>query len=288
MKKKIDAGQLACMIMLELYALICLLPFILIIIVSFSSEKSVIINGYSFFPKEWSLGAYRVLFSKNSSLFQGYKITTLVTIVGTFLASLITYLAGYALANRKLKYSNQFALYFFIPMIFSAGIVPWYMISKAIGAYNNVLALIIPSLVFNPFNLFLVRNFVRGMPYELEESARIDGAGDVRIAFEIYLPLAKPVIATIVLFYALGYWNNYYNALMLVENTKLFPLQMLLLKIQSEITALSRVASGVAKNPPKETFKMATSVMVMGPIVALYPFLQKYFVKGMIVGAVKG
>ena len=174
-------------------------------------------------------------------------------------------------------------------MVFSAGLVPWYMVSKRIGAYDNMLALIIPSLLFSPFNMFLVRNFVGGIPEALNESARMDGAGEVRIAFQIYFPLCTPVLATITLFYAIGYWNNYFNAVMLISNRKLYTLQMLLFQIQSEITAMSKLTSGAVRvNPPKEAFKMATSVVTMGPIILLYPFLQKYFVKGIVVGAVKG
>ena len=174
-------------------------------------------------------------------------------------------------------------------MVFSAGLVPWYMINKQLGIYNNMWALIVPSLMFSPFNMFLVRNFVREIPAALNESALIDGAGEVRIAFSIYFPLCLPVLATIALFYAIGYWNNYFNAVMLIDDQKLYTLQMLLLKIQSEITALSKVAQGAIRaNPPQESFKMAASVITMGPIILLYPFLQKYFVKGMVVGAVKG
>ena len=174
-------------------------------------------------------------------------------------------------------------------MVFSAGLVPWYMISKMIGCYDNMLALIVPSLMFSPFNMFLVRNFVRGIPDALNESARMDGAGEVRIAFTIYLPLCLPVLATIALFYGIGYWNNYFNAVMLINNEDYYPLQMLLFKIQSQITAMRNTAQGaVSSNPPQESFKMATSIITMGPIILLYPFLQKYFVKGMVVGAVKG
>lgn len=272
-----------------LFALACVVPFILVIIVSFSSEKSITMNGYSFVPTEWSAAAYKLLFSPTSSVPRAYAVTGFATVVGTIVATFITFSAGYTLANKQCRYRNGLSLYFYITMVFSAGLVPWYMISKAIGAYDNIWALIVPSLMFSPFNLFLVRNFIRGIPEELNESAKIDGAGEVRTAFSIYLPLCVPVIATIGLFYAINYWNNYFNAVMLINDEKYYSLQMLLFKIQSEITAMSRIAQGATRaNPPKESFKMATSVITMGPILLLYPFLQKYFVKGMIVGAVKG
>lgn len=274
----------------SLFALACVVPFVLVVVVSLSTEKSIALNGYSFFPAEWSIAAYQMLFMSKSSVPAAYLTTTVSTVAGTIAASLITFGAGYALANKSCKYRNGLSLYFYITMVFSAGLVPWYMMSKAMGCYDNMWALIVPSLLFSPFNMFLVRNFVRGIPAEINESARIDGAGEVKIAFSIYFPLCLPVLATIALFYAIGYWNNYFNAVMLVNDKKYYTLQMLLFKIQSEITALSQLASGAGggANPPKESFKMATSVITMGPIIILYPFLQKFFVKGMVVGAVKG
>lgn len=282
-------GQFLIFFFVILFALICLFPFILVIIVSLTEEKSITINGYSFFPAQWSIDAYQRLFSKSSNVPKAYQVTGFATVVGTLLASLITFGAGYTLANKQCRYRNGLSLYFYITMVFSAGMVPWYMISKMMGCYDNIWALIVPSLLFSPFNMFLVRNFVRGIPDALNESARIDGAGEVRIAFTIYLPLCMPVLATIALFYAIGYWNNYFNCVMLINDQKYYNLQMLLLKIQSEITAMQKVAQGAARTaPPKESFKMATSVITMGPIILLYPFLQKYFVKGMVIGAVKG
>lgn len=272
-----------------LFALFCLLPFLMVIIVSITEEKSITLNGYSFFPKAWSLAAYKMMFGKTSSVPQSYLVTTTATVIGTLIGTLITFGAGYTLASKQCKYRNGLSLYFYFTMVFSAGLVPWYMVSKMIGAFDNMLALIVPSLLFSPFNMFLVRNFVNGIPDALNESARMDGAGEIRIAFQIYLPLCTPVLATITLFYAIGYWNNYFNAVMLVTNRKLYTLQMLLFQIQSEITAMSKLTQGAVRaNPPKEAFKMATSVVTMGPIILLYPFLQKYFVKGIVVGAVKG
>lgn len=295
-KNKIRKGaadtvqQLIIYAIVLLFALVCILPFILVVIVSFTEEKSITMNGYSFMPAQWSTSAYRMLFSPNSSVPRAYYVTGMATIAGTIVATIITFGAGYTLANKQCRYRNGLSLYFYIPMVFSAGLVPWYMVSKAIGAYDNMAALIIPSLLFSPFNMFLVRNFVRGIPDELNESARIDGAGEVRTAFSIYLPLCLPVMATVGLFYAIGYWNNYFNAVMLINDKKYFSLQMLLFKIQSELTAMQHLAVGTSNttSPPKESFKMATSVVTMGPIILLYPFLQKYFVKGMVVGAVKG
>jgi putative aldouronate transport system permease protein len=288
LNNKITFSQVLINLFVGLFALLCILPFVLVIITSLSTERSITMNGYSFFPSEWSLEAYSVMFGPSSSIPRSYLVTTTATLIGTLAAVIITYGAGYTLANRQCRYRNGLALYFFITMIFSSGLVPWYMISKAIHTYDNIWALIVPSLLFSPFNLFLVRNFIKEIPESLNESARIDGAGEVRIAFQIYFPLSLPVLATITLFYAIGYWNNYFNAVMLINNEKMYPLQMMLFKIQSEIRMMSQMVQGVNLNPPKESFKMATSVVTMGPIILLYPFLQRYFIKGIVVGAVKG
>jgi putative aldouronate transport system permease protein len=286
--KKFTISQFIIDVTVGLFALMCFLPILLVLVNSFAAERSINLNGYSFFPSEWSTMAYKMMFGPRTLMLNSYLITIESTVIGAAIATFITFCAGYSLANKNCKYRNGLALYFFITMIFSAGLVPWYMVSKAIGAYNNIWALIIPSMLFSPFNMFLMRNYIKGIPDSLHESARMDGAGDIRVAFQIYFPLCLPVIATITLFYALGYWNNYFNALMLVDDSKLYTLQMLLFKIQSEITKLASMSQGTLTNPPNESFKMATAVMTMGPIILLYPFLQRYFIKGMIVGAVKG
>jgi putative aldouronate transport system permease protein len=177
-------------------------------------------------------------------------------------------------------------------MVFSGGLVPWYLMCRNLGLMNNVFALVVPTLLFSPFNLFLVRNFMNGIPDSLYESAIIDGAKDHVILSKIYAPLCTPVLATIVLFTGLAYWNDWFNAIMLVDNSRLYPLQYLLFKLQSDINALKTLQGlGVAassRDLPSEGLKMATAVMTTGPIIILYPFLQKYFVKGLIIGAVKG
>jgi putative aldouronate transport system permease protein len=287
-EKRVSPGGILINLIIALYALFCILPFILVLITSFASERSIALGGYTFFPAELSLGAYKTIFGQNSMVLRGYGISLLVTSLGTFLAVLITYGAGYTLANKLCKYRNGLSLYFFVTMVFSAGLVPWYLVSRTIGAFNNIWALIIPSLIFSPYNLFLVRNFIKGIPDTLNESARMDGAGEILIAFRIYLPLCLPVLATVALFYAIGYWNNYFNAVMLVNDAGIQPLQMLLFNIQSTITGMNRMVAGAVATPPRETFKMAASIITMGPVVLLYPFLQRYFVKGVIVGAIKG
>lgn len=285
--KKIKFSRVLIYITVILMAVFCLLPMALVLITSFTSEAAILKNGYSFIPESWSLEAYKTLFAKSDTIIKSYIVTTFVTIAGTFLSVLITYTSGFVLANQQFKYRNGFALFFFITTIFSAGLVPQYLIIKNMGMYDTLWALIIPGC-FSPFNMFLVRNFVNGVPFSLMESARVDGAGLLTICGRIYMPISKPVIATITLFYGIGYWNNYFNSLMFVDKSSLHTLQMILFRLQSDVQMMKQLTTGIVRNPPAEGIKMATAVITIGPIILLYPFLQKYFIKGIIVGAVKG
>ncbi len=288
-----NAADYGMYLFLALFALLCALPMILAVIVSFSLEESISRYGYTFFPSGWTTDAYRMIFARGSSVMNGYLISTIVTVVGTLTAVAITTMAAYTLSNKAVEYRNTLALFFFVTMTFTAGLVPWYLVCRALGLRNNIWALIIPGLLFNPFNMFLVRNFMSGLPESLRESATLDGANDLTICVRIYIPLSVPVIATITLFYGLAYWNDWWNAIMLVEEKSLYPLQYLLLQLRSQIQMIrdmQTITGGVVTStkPPSESVKMATSLVTIGPIVILYPFLQKYFVKGLVVGAVKG
>ncbi len=256
-----------------------------------TDEASIHANGYSFFPEQFSLEAYQMLLN-NPMLIRSYFISIIVTTFGTILAVTITGMAGYTLSASHIKYRNILALFFFITLVFNTGMVPWYMINNNLGLRNNILALIIPTLVFNPFNLFLVRNYMKQIPNSLIEAARIDGANDYFIAFRIYFPLSLPVLATITLFYGIGYWNNWFNAIMLVDDQNLYPLQYLLFRLNSEINMITQMQAisgdGGAGLLPTESVKMATATLTIGPIILLYPFLQKHFIKGLLIGSVKG
>lgn len=290
-KKVFSWGNFLIGVFITIFTIACLLPMILTVIVSITDEMAILENGYSFFPKKISFYAYELMFRSGSNVLQGYLISVFVTVVGTIGAIVITGLAGYTLSNKNVKYRGALGLYFFIPMVFGSGIVPWYLICNALHLRNNIFALLIPNLLFNTFNMFLVRNFMSGLPDSLRESATIDGANDMVIAFKIYFPLAVPVLATVGLFYALGYWNDWWNAIMLVEEKDLYPIQYLLLQLKSQISMLRdlQYLSGAAsQTPPSESLKMATSVITVGPIILLYPFLQRYYVKGLVVGSVKG
>jgi putative aldouronate transport system permease protein len=276
-------------ILAALLALLCVLPMILVLSISFTSDQAIKRSGYQLIPGEFSLEAYRLIFRGNSSVFQSYGVSAAVTLLGTALAVLITIMAAFTLVNKNVRCRNLLAFFFFVPMVFSGGLVPWYLMCRNLGLVNNFPALLVPSLLFSPFNMFLCRNFMRGIPDSLMESAKLDGAQDFRIAFTIYFPLSAPVIATVTLFYGIAYWNDWFNAIMLVSSQKLYPLQYMLMKIQSEIESLRRIQPGVpVRSLPGESLKMAACILTVGPIVLLYPYLQKYFVKGLVIGGVKG
>lgn len=288
---KYQAANFFISLFILFFTLMCLLPMVLTLMVSITDETTIMRNGYSFFPQKFSLYAYRLMFQSGSSVIMGYLISILVTVAGTLGAVLITGMAAYTLANKRVAYRGALGMVFFIPMVFSTGMVPWYLICNQLGLRNNLWALIIPGLLFSPFNLFLVRNFMSGLPDSLRESATIDGANDMTIAFRIYFPLSLPVIATVGLFYGLGYWNDWWNAIMLVDSKELYPIQYLLLQLKSQITMLKdlqSMAGAVNVTPPTESLKMATAIITIGPIVLLYPSLQRYYVKGLVVGSVKG
>ncbi len=289
--KKYSWGNFFISLFILAFTLLCFLPMLLTFMVSITDETTIMRYGYSFIPKKISFYAYSLMFRDGSSVIRSYIISIFVTVVGTLSAVVITGLAAYTLANKNVKYRNVLGMYFFIPMVFGAGIVPWYLICNMLNLRNNMLALIVPGLLFSTFNMFLVRNFMSALPDSLRESATIDGANDFIIAVKIYFPLTVPALATIGLFYGLGYWNDWWNAIMLVDSEKLYPIQYLLLQLKSQIAMLKELqylGGATGMTTPSESIKMATAIVTIGPIVLLYPFLQKYYVKGLVVGSVKG
>ncbi len=275
---------------LFLFAIICILPFLLVIGSSFSSEQEIARYGYSFIPKEPTLDSYRSIFKNASSIVRAYGITIFITVVGTALSTFINMMTGYVLMRKDFRWRNKFSFYFFFTTLFSGGLMPWYMVCIALGFKDNILALIVPSLV-SVWNIILVKGFVSGIPYEITESAKIDGAGDFQIFIKLIWPLSTPVIATIGLFTALGYWNSWYNTMLFINDSNLYSLQYLLYKLINDAQALRQIAaeSGeVINTVPIESMKMALTVIVTGPILLLYPFVQRYFIKGLTLGAVKG
>ncbi len=273
------------------FALICLIPFLLVLSSSFTSQAALNQYGYQLIPKEFSTAAYSLLF-KSGTVLPAYGVTIFITVVGTVLSMLVTCACAYALSCKSLYYRGSIAFFIYFTMLFTGGLVPTYLwVTKYLHLSDSLWSLILPSLV-NAWNLLLMRNFFNDIPEALSESARIDGANDIVILFKIILPISLPGIATIGLFYALAYWNEWYKALLYIHTEWKYPLQYLIMQIQKNIQYVQQNAAqaGVVTDGlvPAETTQMATAVVTIGPIILLYPFLQKYFVQGLTVGSVKG
>ena len=277
--------------LLALFAIICIFPFWIIIIGSITSEDYITRNGYSLYPVEFSLGSFKYILTDASGIIRAYGVTILVTVAGTFLAVFLTSMTAYVLQRKDFRYRNVFSFYFFFTTLFSGGLVPWYILcAKYLHLKESIFALILPGLV-SVWNILVMKGFIQGIPSTLTEAAKIDGAGDFRIYGQIIIPLAKPAVATISLFTALAYWNDWYNSMLFITNEKLFSLQFYLYKLIGSAQGLriaAEKAGIVVSNPPIQSTKMAMTLIVIGPIIFLYPFIQKYFVKGLTIGAVKG
>ncbi len=277
-------------VIMALFAIYCLVPFVTVISNSLTTEDSIVKNGFSIFPREFSLEAFKLIF-KDSTIYRAYGVTIFVTVVGTFLAMLVTCALAYPLAVRALKYKNWINFYVYFTLLFNGGLVSSYLlISKYLDMRDSIWVLIIPALV-SPWNMFLLRNFFKSIDESLAESAKMDGANDIYIFFKIVLPISLPALATIGLFYGLGFWNKWFEALLYIDDAHKFPLQFLIQRINSNLAFATQLASKVNLTNyvlPTLTTRLATTVVTIGPIIFLYPFLQKYFVKGLTVGAIKG
>ncbi|WP_130838128.1 carbohydrate ABC transporter permease [Lachnoclostridium sp. Marseille-P6806] len=278
---------------LSLFAVLCLFPFLIIISGAFSSETSILEYGYSLIPREFSTAAFRAILTYPAEILNAYGVTIFITAVGTGAGIALSTMAAYVLQRKCFRYRNVLSFLFYFTTIFDGGIVPKYILMiRYLGLKNNVLALILPLLI-NVFYIIIVRSFISSaIPESLVESAQIDGAGEFQIFSRIVMPLSKPILATIGLFMALGYWNDWFNAMLYIDDRRLIPLQYYLYKMLSQITMLRELVSKVpqltAVTPPEESFKMAMTLITIGPILLLYPFIQKYFVSGIMIGAVKG
>lgn len=274
-------------------SLFCLLPFLMVLSGSFSTEADIAQMGFSLFPKHLSLMSYKILFLDGSRILNAYKISFFITIFGTILSLLVNSLMAYAISRKTLKYRKVINIYALITILFNGGMVPWFIVCKNyLHLYNNVFALIIPYIA-NAWYVFLLRNYAQTIPEEMHESAKIDGAGEYTIFFKIIIRLMTPALATVGLFTALGYWNDWWLGLMLLDKQTLQPLQMLLRTVVSNIQFLKSSPNAaqmaqVSAQLPSEGIKMAICVLTIGPIVFLYPMLQRFFVKGIMLGAVKG
>lgn len=280
------------MILLTVFAF---LPFLLIVIASFTNETTLIRNGYSFFPEHLSLDAYRYIKSSAYIFIRAYGVSFLVTILGTAIGLLITSMLAYPMSRSDFKYHNTLAFVVFFTMLFSGGIVPSYIMwTQYFHIKNTLWALILPNLLANGFNVLLVRNYFKNnVPLEIIEAAQIDGASELRIFFRIMLPLSMPVMATVGMFMGLAYWNDWINALYFVSKPQLYGIQNLLMQLMSNIQFLN---SGQAGNVlgadtvslPSTAVRMAMAVLGIVPVLFVLPFMQKYLTRGVVIGAVKG
>ena len=277
-----------------LFTVFCFLPFYLLVISSLTDQKVLQLDGYSLWPRKFSLEAYKWVL-RGKPVLVGYQVSTFVTVVGTFLSVVLMCGVAYALSVKKFKFRNQLSFYIYFTMVFSGGLIPWFITCRALGLYDNIWALIVPMLM-NPWWIFILRNYFNGLPGEIMESAVIDGASDWTILTRIVLPLSMPVLATTALFVAVGYWNDWWHGVILLDFAEFRPLQVIILRIINSIRAIRQamamegggaLAISSAQIPAK-SIRMAIVVVTIGPIILLYPFVQRYFIKGLTVGSVKG
>lgn len=299
-KKRIDAisgpWNAILNIIFTLFTLACVLPFILVIILSFTDEESIVVNGYSFIPEKFSLFAYSYIFQTGDQLLRSYIVTIAITIIGTAIGVLVMAMYAYALFRKDFRYKKQFTFLAFFTMLFNGGLVPFYIVcTQVVDLRDSIWALVLPISI-NAFYIIVLRTFFQSsVPESIIESARMDGAGEFRTLIQIVLPISLPGIATIALFQTLAYWNDWFNAMLFLKKETLYPLQYLLMSIQDTMSYLMRNSSQlpaeqskILKTLPNESARMAMVFISTIPITFSYPFFQKYFIQGLQVGSVKG
>lgn len=278
-------------VVMVVLSLAAILPFVLLVIASFTDNAVAVSEGFSFWPTKWSTDAYEYIVNERATLLRAYGITILVTLIGTSVGLMISTMLAYTLSNDELPGRKVLTFFVVLTMLFNGGLVPTYLIyTNVFHIKDTLLALIVPSLLMSGFNVVLIRNyFATGVPKSLYEAARIDGAGEIDIFARIALPLSKPILATVGLLMGIAYWNDWQNGLYYLNDTKLYSIQNILNRINENISFIaSNSTSGVKiADLPTNTIRMAIAVVGILPIVCIYPFFQEYFVKGIAVGAVK-
>lgn len=274
--------------LLLIIGLVTILPFLHVIAGSFTTVTELAQKQFVLFPTVWSLDAYKYVFSTNT-VFRSLGVSVGVTFLGTLFSMLLTCLMAYGLSRRDLDGRNFIMFMVLFTMLFSGGMIPTFLVVKEMGLIDTYAALIVPTAI-NAFNLIIMRNFFQNLPEGLEESAKIDGAGDWGILFRIVIPLSMPAIATISLFYAVTYWNTYMSAILYLNDAAKWPVQVILRQIVILASGLAADTSGMDEfvRPPEQTVKMAVIVIATLPILCVYPFLQKHFAKGALLGSIKG
>ena len=284
-------------VIVGLFSICCIIPFIFVIVISFTAESSIREIGYSFIPRAWSTGTYTYAIQRLPQIWRSYFNSILITVIGTALSTLMCALYSYALFRPDFKYRGFFTFFSFFTMIFGGGLVPTYVIcTQVLGLRENYAALIVPLLV-SPFNIIIMRTFFKSSgPLELIEAATIDGSGEYSTFFRVVLPIAKPGLATIALLNALAYWNDWYLSLLYIKQNKVLqPLQALLMELQNNVEYLNRMSAALgssaiqeAMRAPTQTLRMVLVVLIVIPIACAYPFFQRYIVSGLTIGSVKG
>jgi putative aldouronate transport system permease protein len=295
--KSISRGSNALLnVFFLIYSVACIAPLLLVIAVSFTDEKTVYRTGYSYIPAKLSLAAYKFVFTNVDQVLHAYGVTILVTVAGSLVSLLFTAMLAYVLSRKDFKYRKALSFYVFFTILFSGGFVPWYVICvRLLHIKDTLWALILPYLLNGWYVIILRTFFATNVPDEILESARMDGAGELRTFFIIVTPLAIPGLATIGLFNVLTYWNDWWLPLTLISNDKLYNLQYLMYKVELDIQYLKTARQSMGAlalkelmSIPSETSRMAMAVIAIGPIIMAYPFFQRYFVKGLTIGALKG
>jgi putative aldouronate transport system permease protein len=296
MKVHVDASTVTLRalsyLLIALFFVLCVIPFIALVSASLSSEDSILLNGYSMWPWEFSTRGYDLILMNPKLIIGSYIVTILMTAVGTTVGLFLVAMTGYALQRPDFPYRNSISFYIYFTTLFQGGLVPFYLLMiKYFHLKDNYLSVLLPGLM-TPWVIILMKSFIKSVPHSITESAKIDGANDFRIFLSLIMPMIKPALATVGFFTALSYWNEWYNPMLfLSSNVKYRPLQLYLYETITRADFIRNSAASANipyQDIPVESMKMATAVIANGPIIILFPFIQRYFIKGITVGAVKG
>ncbi len=295
-KKNIHPGQYVLLALLMIYTIFCLLPILLVFISAFTDEKTISTNGFSYFPAKWSMSGFNCVLRYGKQLAISYGVTISITLIGTFIGLFLMAMFAFSLSRPDFRMRKFLSAYLTIPMLFSGGQLASYIVFTSTYHMKDSIWLLILPLTVNTMNVIILRTYIQtSIPEELMDSARIDGANEYRTFFQITLPLMKPAMAAVGFMMATAYWNDWQNAMLYIDSPNKKPLQLLLINIQKSIEVLlnarnipSSAMAAMQGNIPQYSATMATVVVVIGPIMVAYPFFQKYFVKGLTVGSVKG
>ena len=291
-KRKFPKGQLVLNVLFLLMTCMYIVPFLMVISVSFTDEMTLLVDGYRLIPKQFSVAAYKLVFSDPTQVLNSYRTTIIFTAISTALAVLVMGVMAYPLSRPNFKYNRFVSLHVLFTMLFSAGMVPSYLLNvKYLHLNNTMWIYILPGLV-SAYNLIVIRTNYKSLPNELVEAAKIDGAGELYICFKIVMPLCKPVLASIGFLFLVNKWNDWMTSMLYVTKPKLYSLQYMLQRILNEVEFLKQMAErGELTGQevfPTESFRYAMALVAAGPVLCVFPFFQKHFAKGMTLGGVKG